>query len=787
MGSRISNMPVERKITLALLLVAFISLVGAGIYTYFSIFSTVERLLGQKLDHVARTATMLISWEDHKKLEEIFQENPQQAAESPEFNRLQATLRQIKKQNGLREDIYTVIAPDWAEGNMIFMAMSNEKPYVGNALPANKNVLRALETGEPQFSGIYKDHEGEWVSAFAPIKDNEGKSIGVFEVDFKADGDVWDAKLALIKSIGVPGVLATLFAFFFGTFVGRGMTIPLKLLAEGAKAVASGDLTTVVEKRTGDEFGLLTDTFNAMVADLLKSKQQLQDYAKNLELKVEERTKNLFEAKKEIETLLNNLGQGFMVIDQAGKIRPGSTKAASVFFGLDPSNRSIGEVLRLDTEAQNSVLEWLDVCFANNVDFASVAALGPSTFEKNPDRFIELSYRPIFDDHKNLDKIICIAEDKTKEKKLERKAIEEQEFAGFVTSIVKDREGFMDFVGGTRERLNALISSLREMQDYRQFNIDQLFRHFHTIKGESASYHILQMKEKSHAIEDFLSNIGGTLNKGTFEANRRAVLSDSLLMKENFENFLSSHKDIIGDEIESNKRIRQVDDSRLHEIGRELKSAIGSKSPVYVNFVESLLLEEAVAPLHKYAKMVESLARQMGKAAKLTIQSDGIKLPLADYLPLFGSCVHLLRNSIDHGLETPEERDHLGKPIEAQISLRVNGVSKNGETYLRIRLQDDGRGIDPELVGRKAIEKGLKSEAEIAAMSKQELMNLVFMPGFSTKDQVTEISGRGAGLDAVKYEATRLGGTAWLESEMGKGTTFIIEVPVRDLEIRDAA
>lgn len=752
------------------------SLIGVGLYTYVSIFGTVEKMLGQKLDHIARTAALLIDPDDHKKIEEAYLAEEQNIENKDYFKRVQKVLQDIKNANQLKENIYTVIAPEWADGNMLFMAMSAEKTYIGNAIHAHELVKKTIKTGEPQFSRMYEDSEGKWVSGFSPIKDAAGNTIAVFEVDYHADGDVWQAKLALIKSIGIPAVFAMILALICGGLIGLQMTQPLSLLAEGARKVATGDLTVKIEKRSGDEIGLLTDTFNSMVGDLLESKQKLEDYAKNLELKVEERTKSLMEAKKEIETLLNNLGQGFFTFDSSGRIGGGSTKAAEDFFGVNPTGKPITELLRLDDKESAATNEWLDVCFSNMVDFKSAAALGPGSFDILNNKFISLDYRPINDEKGNLEKIICIAEDKTKEKKLERKALEEAEFAGFVTSLVKDRDGFMDFISSTKTRLSDIIKSISKYQTSNDINIEELFRQFHTVKGESACYHLLAVREKAHELESYLANLGANKDSLAFNDIKEKLLSETQALSSIIQQFLAAHQDIIGDNVDSGSRIRNIQDEILHKVAFELRKEVGTASDCYKHFVNEVLLEDVSQPFLRYKNVIQTVARQQEKVVEYEVENHGIKLALAPYMPLIGSCVHLFRNAVDHGIETPDEREQIGKPRAAHIRFEVlESPTKPGS--VRFVLTDDGKGIDPKIIASKVLEKGFKTEAQLAALSEHEIQQLVFLPGFSSKNEVTDISGRGVGLDAVKAEAETLGGNAWLESVLGKGTTFVIEVP----------
>jgi two-component system chemotaxis sensor kinase CheA len=136
--------------------------------------------------------------------------------------------------------------------------------------------------------------------------------------------------------------------------------------------------------------------------------------------------------------------------------------------------------------------------------------------------------------------------------------------------------------------------------------------------------------------------------------------------------------------------------------------------------------------------------------------------------------VHIVRNAIDHGIETPAERQQKGKSGEGSL---VIAASQEGNSIV-IRISDDGRGIAVDKVKAKALAKGLISEAELATMEPREVLNLIFLPGFSTAEKVTDVSGRGVGMDVVRTNIRKINGTVDLESEQGKGSQIIIKLPL---------
>src|SRR5207249_9036624 len=135
---------------------------------------------------------------------------------------------------------------------------------------------------------------------------------------------------------------------------------------------------------------------------------------------------------------------------------------------------------------------------------------------------------------------------------------------------------------------------------------------------------------------------------------------------------------------------------------------------------------------------------------------------------------HLVRNAIDHGIETPDRRVAAGKPTAGRLLLRA--FHEGGK--VNIEIADDGCGIDAVAVARKAVEQGLVTADQVARMRQRELLSLVFLPGFSTATKITNVSGRGVGMDVVKTNIERIGGSVEILTEMGRGTTFKIRIPL---------
>jgi len=178
--------------------------------------------------------------------------------------------------------------------------------------------------------------------------------------------------------------------------------------------------------------------------------------------------------------------------------------------------------------------------------------------------------------------------------------------------------------------------------------------------------------------------------------------------------------------------------------------------------------------LAKLPRLVRDLSQKLGKQVRLETHGEETELDKSVADEIGDPLVHLVRNAIDHGIEMPTERHEKNKPVEGLLRI---AASQEGNSIV-IRIQDDGKGIPIDKVKAKALAKGLVSEAELSAMEPREVVNLIFLPGFSTAENVTDVSGRGVGMDVVRTNIRKMNGTVEIESEQGKGSLITIKLPL---------
>ena len=178
--------------------------------------------------------------------------------------------------------------------------------------------------------------------------------------------------------------------------------------------------------------------------------------------------------------------------------------------------------------------------------------------------------------------------------------------------------------------------------------------------------------------------------------------------------------------------------------------------------------------LRRFPRIVREIADTLGKDIEVVVDDGAVQADKSIVEGLSEPLTHLLRNAVDHGIETREARMKSGKPARGRIVLTASEAGGR----LLLRIEDDGSGIDPVTIGRLAVQRGLVDDIELQAMGPHEVLDLIFMPGFSTAQQVTDLSGRGVGMDAVRTTIRGLGGRVSLSSELGRGTTITLSLPI---------
>lgn len=215
------------------------------------------------------------------------------------------------------------------------------------------------------------------------------------------------------------------------------------------------------------------------------------------------------------------------------------------------------------------------------------------------------------------------------------------------------------------------------------------------------------------------------------------------------------------------------DSETLHALDQAV-----SQLDLLVSDLQNSVMKTRMQPIgrlfQKYPRIARDLARQLGKDVELVLSGEETEVDKTMIEDLADPLIHLIRNAVDHGVELPADRQACGKPVKSLVRLEAR---QEGDHIVLI-IADDGKGMSPERIRAKAVEKGLISEEEANTLDERQSLNLIFLPGFSTMAQVSDVSGRGVGMDVVKTNIQKLNGSVEIRSEPGKGSVFLISLPL---------
>lgn len=280
------------------------------------------------------------------------------------------------------------------------------------------------------------------------------------------------------------------------------------------------------------------------------------------------------------------------------------------------------------------------------------------------------------------------------------------------------------------------------------------------------------LRVSGETLDQFMSQIGEMVSiRGML--NHAIQAEEILPVLNGFRQLVEDRADAIGGE--SEQMLEHIElilskFSKVRQVDQKLHGVLGQ--------LQDSALALRVVPMEtvfkRFPRVVRDTSRALGKRVKLHLSGQEVRIDKAMVEVLNDPLMHMIRNSVDHGIESPHERSEKGKPETARVEL---AASQRGNWAI-VQVIDDGKGLDVERIAAKAVANGLVCEEELERYSKDQILNFIFQPGFSTAEVVTETSGRGVGMDVVRDSIVKLGGDITIESELGLGTTFSLRLPL---------
>jgi len=474
---------------------------------------------------------------------------------------------------------------------------------------------------------------------------------------------------------------------------------------------------------------LLANTL--LVAELARANE-------SLEQRVRERTQELNDKNRELRLVLDNIDQALVTIDLEGRLVLERSSVVERWFGahsgdarfLDyvPADQRFTSFFQLGLEALRDDVLPREVCLDQMPRQLVVRG-----------RHFACRYLPIEEGNK-LMALLLVIDDVTERRERARADAEQRELLAAFTELTRDRNGFLSFVEQTGPMLEQLSDAACAPLSQKHL--------LHTLKGNAGTLGLQVIADACHEAEAELVELGQVRPESLTQLRARwsAVL----------------------------RTVRSVAPSSLHrtiEVSEQQLSSfieqarLGASATQLVDELRLLQWEPVERSLERLAQSAQALATRLGKPPlSIAVNADEFRLDPTAWADLWAVLVHVLRNAIDHGIEPAEERAALGKPTSG----RLHFFARRAEGGYQLEIADDGRGVDWTEVRRVCAEQGRQGQ------SQADLVAALLAPGFSTRREVTETSGRGIGLSAVAVAVRDLGGTLELESEQGRGTRFTL-------------
>lgn len=492
-----------------------------------------------------------------------------------------------------------------------------------------------------------------------------------------------------------------------------------------------------------------------------------EEYARNLEKLVEARTAELRKVNQTLNAILDSLGQGFFTFNSRGDCGTVFTRICEDVLEGIPQSRKVWEVLAVPDKDLSQFKKWMETSFQEPLPFDDLKGLGPNLFPHSNSKHVVLDYYPIRSDSNAISEIVVVATDKTTEHQAQLDLEAERLHAAMVVKYIKNKDQFMQFLSSVRTSVKSLTALLSKTLNSE--GVNEAFRVLHTLEGEAGTFSLKELRQSSREVQHLLEPFKGKSDLP--EAARLQVLASLNGLHNKFEAFLIENQSVFKLNDGDVSRVVEVSMDVIESFLKQLKANPAAASLVK-SYSDCFLMIPIESRLKYFDGLIQAVAEKLGKKVKpLVIEGGDLRIYPEPYRPLFSALVHTFRNAVDHGLEEPSDREWAGKDPAGVVKVKV---SKEGDG-LRMIISDDGRGIDPAILREKLKEKF--PDRDFTKQTDEEVVQNVFLPGFSSRDSIGEFSGRGVGLDALREEVLNKGGTVYLRTHVGAGTSIEIFVP----------
>jgi len=587
-----------------------------------------------------------------------------------------------------------------------------------------------------------------------PVTGEEGEALGTirYGLSLKRMHDALDraqrdSRERLYRSVIWIGALVTAMTVL-GLLLSRTQAVrvtePVEALTRAAEDLALGNRTVRVNIGSGDELELLGSSFNRMVEELDGSYRALEQMNRTLEQKVESRTAELGLKNRDMQLVLDNVDQGFITLSPDGAMLGERSRVVTEWFGattgsvafwdyVTVTSKAFAVALRLGWAQMQDGFLPLEVCLTQL----------PARMS-NGTRTWSFRYLPFFQGSE-MEGMLVVVADVTESLAREREEAEQGELMQGFKKLMLDRSGFTSFLREAGAMVDE-ITSRRETSD-----MSQIKRTLHTLKGSSGMMGLTVVARLCHALEDQLAE-EGRMQEGTLRdlAARWSAIGDHVAR------FVGT----------TGQRVIEIPESEYTTLVSRLSR--NERQEDVLHQVLSWQLEPASRSLQRLADQARALSRRLGKGEiDVEVIGSGVRLDPDHFSAFFGELSHVVRNAVDHGFESAEERRAAGKTLRHTLLLRAELTTD----ALTFEVTDDGRGVDWAKIAASAKARGLPHTTPA------QLLTALCADGVTTRSDVTDISGRGVGMAAFRRRVEAMHGRIEVRSSPGAGTSFLARFP----------
>lgn len=488
--------------------------------------------------------------------------------------------------------------------------------------------------------------------------------------------------------------------------------------------------------------------------------------------------RQLAEKSDRLSGLLNNSGQGFLSFGTDLAVEPEYSRECVTFFGKEVAGESVAALLFPDdTEERDRFGANIEriVQTADEFQRDILLSLMPKELFLN-ERYLDIAYRLLGEA-----RLMLIITDITEQRRLEARVAEEQTRLRFIVAAATESAELFEVLDDYRNfRENTLPRLLAAPDEELAAGLAEIYRQVHTFKGLFGQLEFFHLPRCLHQYESALNRLRRDLAEKKPDRTvleKEQALADQALAQE-----LAVLQETLGDTFFARRGHLSLTSEQTEMLERLADRLLQAKGPALdseetremLQLIKRLRYVSFGELLSGHAKTAVRLAERLEKElAPVEVEDNNVRVAPEIYNPFTKSLIHLFRNAVDHGLEGPEERLERGKEEEGHLRCRTFME----DDRIIVEIDDDGRGLDLEALRRKGVAAGLFTPEQAAALDEAALRLLIFEDEFSTKEEVSELSGRGVGLAAVRMETERLGGRIEVDSTLGQGTRFRFILP----------